>query len=490
MTAWHGAQSFLPWTRIEFEVVMASGEAVEPSQAAPVESTGGGAGPAGAMAPAAHRSRGRMIFANTLIVVTTLLLVVGVFAVFANRLMFNPDNWSSTSSQLLENPTIRSTTANYLVDQIYANVNVAELLRSGLPPQLQSLAAPAAGALRSAAVQGVNLALTRPRVQNLWEQANRAADQTFIAVVNGGKGAVGVNHGAVTLDLGRILDNVAARLGLPANLSAKLPANVANLTVFRSDQLKLVQKAGKAIQHLALWLTVLVPLLYALALAVAPAGRRRRTLMRIGAAGAVGGLLVIFGRSLLQSQVANSITTDASLRPTVSATIGIATAILGQVAAAIVLVGAVLIVAGWVAGPASAPRWARRGLAPMLRDHPLESYAITVAIMALIFIWEPIHATGTPAGIIVFTALALFGTFVLRRQTMTEFPDAEPGTTTAKLRSQLHGLRSRRQREKAPAVTARSVPEQLRQLAELRDAGEITGAEYQAAKDHLLRQER
>ena len=52
------------------------------------------------------------------------LLIVGIFSVWANRLLFNPDNWSNTSTQLLSNPTIRSSTANYLVDQLYANVNV------------------------------------------------------------------------------------------------------------------------------------------------------------------------------------------------------------------------------------------------------------------------------------------------------------------------------------------------------------------------------
>ncbi len=483
---------------------MASDEPIDQAGSAPSDggqksagatvpaASAGTAGPgtsAGTTAPApspGHPARGRMILVNTLIVITTLLLVVGVFSVWANRLLFNPDNWSSTSSQLLENPTIRATTANYLVDQLYANVNVAGVIRSGLPKELQPLAAPAAGALRNAAVQGVELALTRPRVQSLWAEANRAADKTFIAIVNGGKGAVAVNQGVVSLNLGLILNNVASRLGLPSNLASKLPPNVANLTVFKSDQLKFVQNAGQAIQHLALWLTILVPLLYALALALAPSGRRRRTLMTIGAAAVLGGVLVILGRNILQSQIATSLTDDASLRPTITATIGIATEILGSVAGAIVLVGAILVVAGWFAGPARVAQSARRAIAPFLRDHPAESYAITLAIMVLIFIWQPIHATGTPAGIIVFTLLALFGTYVLRRQTMEEFPDAEQGAAMAKLRAQVQGLRARRQRSHVPAATAGTMPEQLRQLAELRDHGEITGEEYQAAKDQIL----
>ena len=87
-------------------------------------------------------------------------------------------------------------TANYLVDQLYANVNIPGLLESALPTQLKPLAAPAAGALENVAVQGVEAAFQRPRVQTLWAKANRAADQTFIIIVNGGKGPVGIRRGS------------------------------------------------------------------------------------------------------------------------------------------------------------------------------------------------------------------------------------------------------------------------------------------------------
>jgi len=271
-------------------------------------------------------SRRRLIGVDVLIGVTTLLLVVGIFATWANRLLFSPDNWSNTSTQLLQNENVRSTTANYIVDQLYANVNVAGLIKQGLPTQLQGLAAPAAGALRNAAVQGAELALTRPRVQELWARANRAADQTFVDIVNGRKGTVGVNQGAVTLDLGSILNNIASRLGLPSDLASKLPPNIATLTIFKAKELKYVQNGGKAIKGLALWLTILVPLLYILALFLAK-GHRRRTLMTIGFAGIIAGVLVILARSILQGAVTSSLTHDASLQATIHDVYGIATSI-------------------------------------------------------------------------------------------------------------------------------------------------------------------
>jgi hypothetical protein len=434
-------------------------------------------------------SRGRLIGVDALIVVATILGVVAMLSIWANRLLFNPDNWENTSTQLLQNDAIRSATANYVVDQLYANVNVAALIRSGLPPRLQPLAGPAAGALQNAAVQGVDLALTRPRIQTLWAKANRAAIQTFIAIVNGGKGAVRANNGAVTLNLASIVDTVAGRLGLPPDLGAKLPPNVGTLTVFKSDQLKLIQNGGKAIKGLALWLTILVPLLYGLAIVLA-AGHRRRTLMSVGFAIVFAGLVGVAARHILESAIVNSLVNDEAMRPAARATVGIGTQILGTIAVAFILVGAVAVAAAWFAGPARIATAGRRAIAPFMRERPGPTFAIVTGVMVLVFIWNPIPATGTPVGIIVFLALALLGTGMLRRQTAEEFPDARRGDATAAVRARIQAFRDRRRRDGAPPAAAppaaASISEQLERLAVLRDGGAITPEEYDAAKAKAL----
>jgi Short C-terminal domain len=431
-------------------------------------------------------SRTRLVLVDVLIGVTTLLLVVAIFAVWSNRLLFSPDNWSTTSSQLLSSPNIRSGVANYAVDQLYANVNVAGVIKSGLPSRLEPLAGPAAGALRSGAVKGVELALTRPLIQDAWEKANRAANQTFIAIVEGGKGPVRIKQGAVTLNLSQIVDDVASRLGLPANLSSKLPPNIANLTVFKSNQLKFVQNVGNGIKGLALWLTIGVPLLYALAIVLAR-NHHRRTLMTVGFAAAFGGLLVIVARQILVTQIVGSLTKDASLRPAITDAVSISTQMLHEIAAGVIYIGIPLTVAAWFAGPARPAGAVRRAMAPFLREHLVGSYVITLAVMALVFIWNPIHATGTPAGIIVFTVLALLGTFILRRQTDREFPDARRGEATARVRARLETMREQRRQSKGRATPVQAtIPEQLRQLADLREHGTITADEYKAAKARLL----
>jgi hypothetical protein len=383
-----------------------------------------------AAAPAS-RWRARRIWTNVLLGVTTVLLIVAIVAIWANRQLLNADNWANTSTSLLQNTVVRNTTANYLVDQLYANVDVAGKIDSALPPRLAPLAAPLAGALRNAAVQGTELALSRPVVQNAWRVVNRAADQQLISIINGGNKAVSINEGKVSLNLRTILNDVASRLGISADLGAKLPPAAANLVILQANQIKLVQDIGQGLSGLAIVLYILVPLLYVATLLVAPAGRRRRTLVSVGVSGVVAGLVVILFRSLIVTNVASSLVKDASIRPAANAVVSIATTLLTQIAGAVILIGAVIMVCAWFAGPSRVAVPARRWLAPHVREHPAGLYAAVAAVVLLIFIWQPIPATGKPIGMLVFAVLAAFGTEILRRQMADEFPEPGPAAVSS-----------------------------------------------------------
>jgi hypothetical protein len=282
----------------------------------------------------------------------------------------------------------------------------------------------------------------------LWAKANRAADQLFIAIANGGKGPVNVNRGVVSLNLAAVIDAMAGRLGLPPNLSSKLPPSASQLTLFKANQLTFVQNVGNAIRGLALAFSIIVPLLFALAIGLS-IGRRRRALMEVGWAVALAGLMGIAARKILISAIANSLTHNEAVRPAIRATVGIGTSNLAEIAEAFILVGLVFVAAAWFAGPARMAFTGRRTIAPFLRERPVQTYAIAVAIMVLVFIWDPIPATGTPVGIIVFSVLALVATEALRRQTAVEFSDAQLGDSSWPS-AWLRALRARR----SPATPA------------------------------------
>jgi hypothetical protein len=110
-----------------------------------------------------------------------------------------------------------------------------------------------------------------------------------------------------------------------------------------------------------------------------------------------------------------------------------------------------------------------------------------VGLLVLLFIWNPIPATGKPLGILAFTVLALVGTYILIRQTAVEFPETRSGAATLAIRSRVASMRQRREQPKNPNGTGgASTAEQLERLATLRDRGAITPDEYETAKRQLL----
>ncbi len=374
---------------------------------------------------------------------TTLLTIVATFAVWANRQLLDPGNWSTTSTRLLQNAEIREVTANFAVDQLYANVDVAQLIGSALPKRLAPLAGPAAGALHTGAVHAANLALADARVQTLWAQANRHAAEALKIVIDGGKGPVKVQGGEVTLDLASVVEAIARQLGLPSGIGAKLPPSVAQVRILKSDQIGLVQDIGRALRSLALWLSIAVPLLFALAIALAR-GWRRRALINVGYGLATAGFLVLLARALVQSRVPASLVADASIRPAAAATVSIATSMLAEIAGELVLFGALLIIAAWLAGPARFAAGFRRALAPYVRDYPGPACAVLSAGVALMLVWRPLGALGTPVGALAFVALAVLWAVLVRQQAIAEFPDARTGDVVAAMRDRAQRLRERR----------------------------------------------
>jgi hypothetical protein len=464
----------------------------QPTADAPDASTApdGAEAPSATAAPASEAptrgpiSRRRRWALNGVIVLATVLSLFTMVSVWANRLLFNPDNWESTSRQLIQNPDIRSATANFVADRLYAKVDVKGRLQAALPPRLQPLAAPVASAVHDGTVRALNTVLERPRFQSIWAKANRKADQLFIAIVDGGKGPVAVSGGVVTLDLTSLVDTAASRLGLPSSVTSKLPSNIGTLTVFRSSQLSFVQDLGNAIRRLALLFSILVPALWALVIGLAR-GRRRRTLMSVGFSMVVAGVLGVVGRQILQTAIVNTLVHHDAQRPAVRATLAIGTEILAEIAVAFIIVGIVAVVAAWFAGPARVAVPGRRAIAPFLRERPVWTYAIVVVVLVLLFIWQPIHAMSTVVGIVVFSCLALLGTELLRRQTAAEFPDAQLGDATAAIRRRVDALRGRSEGV-ATGPSADSLSEQLERLAALRDRGALTTEDYDTAKATLL----
>jgi hypothetical protein len=431
------------------------------------------------------RSHRRLALA--LIVLASLLSFLATFALWANRQVLNTDNWTETSSELIENDAIRTQVANFLVAELYANVDVKGELEQVFeqvlrPAGATALAGPAANGLRTLADRGVNELLGRPRPQQLWEESNRRAHARFLEVVEGGGDVVSTEGGEVTLNLSTLLSQTQSNLGVGGRVQEKLPESAAQIVLFRSSQLELAQDAVWLLKALAIVLVVLALGFFVLAVYLAR-GWRREALRACGLGLLFAGAAALLARSLAGDAVVGALATTEAVRPAAEAAWSIGSSLLEQVATATLIYGVVIVLAAWLAGPTAWAVGTRRALAPYLREPRYAWGAFGVIVLGLVA-WAP-----TPAFRLVVPALILIGLLAagveaLRRQTMREFPDADHRQSTERLRKWVVGLGRRAggggSRSSDPRL------DQLERLGQMRDSGLLDASEYATEKARVL----
>jgi hypothetical protein len=435
-------------------------------------------------APAqAEHPHGKLV--ALLLVVATALTFISIFSFWVNRQAMNTDQWVDTSGQLLENEEIRERLSTFIVTQLYTNVDVEAELKKTLPPEAQALAGPASGALRQLALQVAERALTTSVVQDIWAEANRAAHEQFLTVIDGGGSVVSTGEGEVTLQLGDVLTQVGEQVGVPADLTAKLPEGAGELTVLDSEQLSTSQKIAKAIRKLPIVLTALLILLYGGAIALAR-GRRREAVRSTGFGFIVAGVLALLLRSIAGDNVTASLAANASVEPAVEATWEIGTSLLVTVAVSAIAFGIILVVGAWLAGETAPATAVRREAAPYFRERQAAMYGVAAAIWLALIAWAPVAAFREPFGILLFAVLFAIGTELLRRQTLGEFPDQQRRPLGSSFRAWRDAGGGRTPEATREAGEQPSRLADLERLSALHRDGALTDEEFEAQKRRLL----
>ncbi|WCB95191.1 hypothetical protein DSM104299_03934 [Baekduia alba] len=442
--------------------------------------------PTPAAEPAPAIPRGRRIAIRALLCGATVLAVLAIFAVWANRQVLDADNWSDTSAAMLDNSEIRTQVSGYLVDQVYANADVSAQIASALPPRLKPLAGPATSGLRDLAQTTTNRALGRPRVQEVWKQANRVTAEQFINIAEGDSKLVTATGGAIVLNLRSMVVEVIGRLGLPRSLSDRIPPDAGNITIMSNTQVDTLKSAVSWVKGLSAVLPALAIAMLALAVYLAR-GRRRETLLIAGVDLIAAGLFVLVARSIAGTYVVGQLSSTAAVEPAAQAAWSIGTHMLRDVAQATVVLGIPAVAAAWLAGPYRPAIAVRRAVAPTLRERPGVAYSAVAVAVLLVIAWAPIPATRMPLGVLVMIVLAFAALAALRRQVAAEFPEARAGATRATL--QEHATRAARAVQGArrgPAPPMSQPVEQLERLATLHDSGALSDEEFTAQKTLVL----
>ena len=146
-------------------------------------------------------SRGRMVTARILVVLGAVLAVLSLLAGFIRFQALDTPTVRNTADQLISDKVVRDQIAATLVDELFANVDVAAALEERLPPDQQGLAGPIAAGVMELAQRIAPQLLERPRAQELWLDTVEFSHAQLIKVLEDDVSGVTTENGAVFLDL-------------------------------------------------------------------------------------------------------------------------------------------------------------------------------------------------------------------------------------------------------------------------------------------------
>jgi hypothetical protein len=365
-----------------------------------------------------------MLLARVLVVLGALIAVLALLAAYIRFQALDTDNVENTAGELIADPEIRNQVAASLVDELFSNVDVEAALREQLPADQKGLAAPIAGALRLGAEPAAQRLLERPRVQELWVRSIGTSHEQLIQLLEGDEGALQAQGGNVVLDLRPLVVQLGDRVAIVGRISERLPPDTGLITIVEADNLETAQDLTQLLKVLGLWLWIVPIVLWAVALWLAR-GRRRGILRLIAFSSIIAGLLVLVVRRVAGSNIVDELSPSESVKEAAGDAWDILTSQLRDGGLTLLGIGAILLVAVWIAGPSRWATAARRWLAPYIARPELAFGAAAVLLLLLVW-WGPVIQTQRWQLVLAAAIALAFGVEVLRRQTAREFPELVP----------------------------------------------------------------
>jgi hypothetical protein len=411
-----------------------------------------------------------------LVVLATILAVCAALAGYLRYQALDGDTFEDTTEELIANDRIRDQLGDSVVEELFANVDVTAALAQRLPENQQALAAPLAGGLREFADRTVQRLLDRPRGQELLKDALVTSHQQLLAVLDDETTTLTTEEGAVILNLQPLVIQVGERVAIVGRLAERLPEGTGRIEIMEADQLETAQDATQLFDTIGTWIWLL-PVALAVAAIWVARGARRRMLRAVAIGAILVGLLLLVLRRIGGSIVVEELATSTTIEEAGEDAWEILTALLADGAWTLIGFGLVALLGVWLAGPTSTAATARGWVAPVLARADI-AVAAAVGLMLLLVLWGPTAQTRRPAQVLAFGIAFVIGVLALRRLTVREFPEAAPGDLRGT--AELAWARAR------GAGGGGGRADELERLAQLRDRGVLTDAEFAAEKARLL----
>jgi len=355
----------------------------------------------------------RMLIARVLVVLAAIFAVLSMLAGFIRYQALDNETFSQTAADLIANDLIRDQVALALVEQLYANVDVAASLEERLPEDQQGLAAPIAAVAREVADRAAIRVLERPRAQELWVNSLSTTHEQLLRVLDDELTAVSTEDGAIVLNLRPLVIQLGDRVAIFGRVAERLPADAGRIEIMDAQQLETAQDLTKLLDTLGqfLWL---VPLALA-GLAIWLAGDRKRSIVRsLAIAAIVSGLLILVVRSIAGGYIVENLVAAESVQPAAAAAWDILTALLVDGGRTVVGIGVVLLAGVWLVGPSARATAIRTRIAPWL-ERPEMAYGAAAVALTLLVWWGATAQTRRWQFVLALAVMFGFGVAALRR---------------------------------------------------------------------------
>src|SRR3954454_6734201 len=382
-----------------------------------------------------RKPRGRSILAVVLIVLGCVLAPVAGVSVWVHNQVADTDRFVRTMSPLVDDPDVQNALTNRLTATVFQYVDVqgiaddavAALAAQGLPPQLVTRLSALTPTLTSAVTGFVHDKIAElvasPEFASAWNAAIRAAHQQAVTVLSGNSKGVVVRGDTVYLDLAPFIDLAKKRLsarGLTAvNAIPDVPPTVA---LAKANTLVRAQSAYSALDRVARVLPWIALLLFAVGVYLAR--NRWRALVGVGLGLALSMVVLAAGLLVARGMMINAVPARAA--PATASGYDIVVHYLRLGLRALIVLGLVLAVAGFLAGRSESAvrirRWsadrlhALRGdrsaggpVATWVRVHirGLRIGAVALAVLTFVFVGQPTGITILVIAVVLLLVLAV-----------------------------------------------------------------------------------
>ncbi len=386
---------------------------------------------------------------SLLVLLCALSSAMSVSSIWVKRNIVNTDVWVEKTSQLIEDPAIRSSISTRITDQVFTQADVQGRLAEILPEQINGLSGPLTNNLKSAVNGKVNEALASKAFTDFWAKANQSAHQGIMdSLKNGGvatramkdANVMYVDNQHLVLNLRPVYAGLQDRLverGLTFVGKVNIDKIGGEITIVTIKHMPELLMAINVINKTAFALPVLAIGFGAGAIALAR--NRRRTLMAIG--WSIAALMVLLVQSinlirypLIRASLDALVATKTNAA---SAAYDIITTDLILISRTFLIMALLLVIAGFLSGSSRPAVFIKTKLGKLMRTNENQNtfvrwvrtnagmlFATIGTIAALLLIFPLVR--GTPVYPIAIVSIAVLLSFLVAIVKQGSVPQKQP----------------------------------------------------------------